>query len=172
VWAHCFFGCHAATATGQVLLNELSSLHFVVSKFQQETPNLTHTEVNVAPSAGVEPQGSIACWTLLGLEFANVLVEASFVGHMPTRQLQDAFASQRVLQRLFTYSTIAAYEGPLTSCARPFDVKHSRHTSGTVQWCLAVDAGVIVSMRVGGKGFRSGGGRGIVGAARARTQSS
>ena len=34
---------------------------------------------------------------------------------MPTRQLQYAFASQCVLQRLFTYSTIAAYEGTLSS---------------------------------------------------------
>lgn len=52
--------------------------------------------------------------------------------HMTTRQLQYALPSQCVFQRLLTYSTVAAYEGPLSSGTRPFNIEHASHASSAV----------------------------------------
>jgi len=42
-----------------------------------------HTEVDVATSTGVQPKSGVACWAFLGFEFADILVEASFMGDVP-----------------------------------------------------------------------------------------
>jgi hypothetical protein len=52
---------------------------------------LTNVE-HIAPSACIEAQGSIACWTRLRVECFNIFVEALFVGDMAAGELQNAFA--------------------------------------------------------------------------------
>lgn len=79
------------------------------------SPATVRTEIKIGSSAGVEPQRGIACWALFGFELADIFVEAGLVGYVPTRQLQYAFTPQCMLQRLFAHSTIAAYEGSLSS---------------------------------------------------------
>jgi hypothetical protein len=164
-------GYHAAAVTRQVAPSALSSLRLMVSTLQQDGDPSALTEIDVASSAGIQPKCGIAGWALLSLKLADVFVEASFVGHMTTRQLQYAFASEGVFQRLLTHGAVAAYVGPLSSGARPLDIEDGGHASSTVQrsLSLAVDA-AVVSLSVRGEGLR-GGGR-VVGAARARSQSS
>lgn len=166
-------GYHAAV-TRRVAPSALSFLRLVVSTLSSDSARQRPsalTEIDVASSAGIQPKCGIAGWALLSLELADVFVEASFVGHMTTRQLQYAFASKGMFQRLLTYGAVAAYVGPLSSSARPLDVEDGGHASSTVQrsLSLAVDA-AVVSLSVRGEGLRCGGR--VVGAARARSQSS
>ncbi len=55
----------------------------------------------------------IARRTVLRLELADELVEAGLVRHMGARKLQYPLAAQRVLERLFTHSALAADKGAL-----------------------------------------------------------
>lgn len=72
------------------------------------TPMAALTQVkHIASAASVQSQGRVARRAVLRLEFADVLVEAGLVRHMPTRELQDTLSTQRVLQRLLTYGAFA-----------------------------------------------------------------
>lgn len=73
------------------------------------------TKVEISASAGVEPQWSVARRAFLGLKLLDELVEASFMGDMAARQLQDALAAQRVFQRLLACSAFCADQGTLPS---------------------------------------------------------
>lgn len=73
------------------------------------------TKVEIAASAGVEPQWRVARGAFLGLKFLDELVEACFVGDMAARQLQDALAAQRVFQRLLACCALCADQGALSS---------------------------------------------------------
>lgn len=84
------FGCRFAAPRFAPI--EQFSLH-AVSILSVTSATARRTEIDIASSAGIKAQRCVACWALLGFEFTNVLVEAGFVRHMTTRQLQYTFAS-------------------------------------------------------------------------------
>lgn len=63
---------------------------------ESRTLSCQRTEVEIAPPRSVQAQGGIARRTMLGFEFADVLVEAGLVGYMGARELQNPFAAKRV----------------------------------------------------------------------------
>ena len=73
------------------------------------------TKVQVSASAGVKAQWSVTRRAFLGLKLLDKLVEASFVGDMAARQLQNALSAQRVFQRLLACCAFGADQSTLAS---------------------------------------------------------
>lgn len=102
------------------LCGRISALTHLVSAIEGRT-NVNH----IAASARVEVQWRVASRAVLRVEFADELVETSFVRHMRTGELQHALASQSVLQRLFADSAFTANKGPLAP--RAAAIRRSSH---------------------------------------------
>lgn len=81
----------------------------------KQLTNINH----IATSTGVEMKRRITCWAILRVELADVLVETSFMRNMCARELQDALASESVLQWLLTNGAFAADKCSLPPCAGP-----------------------------------------------------
>lgn len=64
---------------------------------------------------------------------------------MPTGKLKDAFAAQRVLERLFADRAFTAYKSPLTSGTTPIIIKHTGHLATS-------DAFLFAALAVQGRG--------------------
>ena len=47
--------------------------------------------------------------------------------YMAARKLQDAFATQSVLERFLADGAFASDEGPLSACTGPFKLQHTGH---------------------------------------------
>jgi len=84
---------------------------------------------HIASSACVQAQWRIARRAVLRLELLDILIEASFVGHMAARELQYPLATKSVFQWLLAHSTLAAHKGPLPPRATSVAVQHSCHAS-------------------------------------------
>jgi hypothetical protein len=82
---------------------------------------------NISATATIESQRGAACWTVLGLEFPEIFIEARFVCNVTAGQLQYSLAFQGVLQMFFAYCALTANKGSILS--GPGAVQHTRHTT-------------------------------------------
>jgi hypothetical protein len=149
--------------TERTMLLNFSGGHGLVRWHRRRHEFVTHTEVHLHSTTGVEAQCSITCGTLLGLEFADVFVKACFVADVAAAQLQDALAAQCVLEALFTHAALHVDICALAAGPRPLNVHDAGHASGRVRRRVRVEGGGAA----GGEGLGGAGRR----TARAGTQS-
>ena len=63
----------------------------------------------------------------MALEFANIFVEAGFMGHMGTGELKDPLSAESMFEGFFTDSTFAANKSSLTTIPGPVNFHHAGH---------------------------------------------
>lgn len=83
---------------------------------------------DVSASARVEVQRCITRGAVLGVKLANEFVKARLVGDVLARELQYALATQRVLERLLAYCTLASHERAFPPVATSVATHDTRHT--------------------------------------------
>ena len=99
-----------------------------VSDATLSPPRVTHTDIqDISPTAGVQSQGRIAGGAVLALEFPNIFIEASLMGHMGAGELKDPLSAQSMFKRFFTDSTLAANKSSLTTIPGPVNFHHAGH---------------------------------------------
>lgn len=91
---------------------------------------VAHTNIqDIAPTAGVQPEGSITSGAILALEFTNVFVETGLMGDVSAGELEDTFAAEGMLQRFFAHGAFAPDKSSLTTVPVTVDFHDTGHIS-------------------------------------------